>query len=66
MAMKTRHRAKAELEMAANNLDWTLKHLLFLDMSGYGDKDEFKDVLTFVSNAIIEIQKVIRKLKDKL
>lgn len=63
---KTRHRAKAELEKAINNLEWCLKHLLFLDLSGYGEKVEFKDILVFVSNAIIELQKVIRKLKDKI
>jgi len=62
--IKSRDRAKVELNYAVNNLDWVLKHLKTFAELGYMDREEFRVQIVALSNAVMELQTAITRLKD--
>lgn len=62
--IKSRDRAKVELNYAINNLDWVLKHLKKFGELGYMDIEEFRVQIVALSNAVMELQTAISRLKD--
>ncbi|GAI98035.1 unnamed protein product [marine sediment metagenome] len=62
--IKSRDRAKVELNYAVNNLDWVLKHLKKFGELGYADIEEFRVQIVALGNAIMELQTAISRLKD--
>jgi len=62
--IKSRDRAKVELNYAINNLDWVLKHLKTFAELGYMDREEFRVQIIALVNAVMELQNAINRLKD--
>ncbi|MBA7577840.1 hypothetical protein ES708_19695 [subsurface metagenome] len=62
--IKSRDRAKVELNYAINNLDWVLKHLKTFAELGYMDREVFRVQIIALSNATMELQTAIKRLKD--
>jgi len=62
--IKSRDRAKVELNYAINNLDWVLKHLKTFAELGYMDREEFRVQIIALVNAVMELQTAISRLKD--
>lgn len=62
--IKSRDRAKVELNYAVNNLDWVLKHLKTFAELGYMDREEFRVQIIALSNVVMELQTAITRLKD--
>lgn len=62
--IKSRDRAKVELNYAVNNLDWVLKHLKTFAELGYMDREEFRVQIIALVNAVMELQTAIKRLKD--
>ena len=61
-----RHRAKVELQRAVDNLDWSIHHLqTFYDL-GYGASEDFHTDIRLLVSAIMELQKAIVRVRDKI
>ncbi len=62
--IKSRDRAKVELNYAINNLDWVLKHLKTFAELGYMKRPEFAAKIIALANVVMELQTGIKRLKD--
>lgn len=64
MTAKSRDRAKIELNYALGNLDWVLKHLKYFGELGYMDIEKYRIQVIAISNAVMEIQNAITRLRS--